>query len=362
MRSILGLLLLGLAVLPFAALARPAAAPTFANGAFAAVWARTDQPVAAHAVTRGYLWGPGPGVVKQEAYAEGTGGARLVQYFRQKGRMELKRPQTLITPSPFYVTNGLLTVELVSGRLQVGKQPLHRALSRSDPARLGHRRRGPAPTYASFTALLGNAAAQVGQAVTLRVDRAGKTLPDAALDNDPAGKVAYYEPATGHNIPAAFWQFLNSSGPIVQAAATVAGRLSDPWFLRCRLPDQRSLLGQRENRRPGGITLVLVQLFPTARAGPYVPSASRPRFQVQAGNIGQHYYDWRYNGAGKPAATPTPALPPPTPAPTLGPTGLTVFAASSLKESFTEAGRSFKAANPNVSDLQFNFRRNRSNW
>ncbi|MGI8587797.1 MAG: molybdate ABC transporter substrate-binding protein [Chloroflexia bacterium] len=66
------------------------------------------------------------------------------------------------------------------------------------------------------------------------------------------------------------------------------------------------------------------------------------------------------------AGTPTPATPqvgttPPatqsgtTPPPSVGPGGLMVFAASSLKESFTEAGRNFKTANPNVTDVEFNF-------
>ena len=41
--------------------------------------------------------------------------------------------------------------------------------------------------------------------------------------------------------------------------------------------------------------------------------------------------------------------------PTLSPTGLSVFAAASLRQAFTEAGKNFKAAQPSVSDLQFNF-------
>src|SRR5205814_478201 len=35
--------------------------------------------------------------------------------------------------------------------------------------------------------------------------------------------------------------------------------------------------------------------------------------------------------------------------------GLSVFAASSLKEAFTECGKNFQAANPNLTDLRFNF-------
>ncbi len=346
---IIGLLLLIMGGLPLLTLARPATVPTFANSAFERVWTRTDQPVAAHAVTRGYFWGPGPGVAKQEAYAEGTGGARLVQYF-DKSRMELNDPSADPT-SPFYVTNGLLTVELVSGRLQVGntrfivRYPAQIPLaSDTDDAM--------APTYATFSALLGKADARVGQPVMERLDRAGKVTTEPTLGNDPAAGVAYYEPATGHNIPAAFWTFLNSSGPVRQNGQTVPARLSDPWFYAAGYPISEAYWADVKITGQVG-TRVLVQLF-QRRVLTYVPSAPAA-FQVQAGNIGQHYYDWRYNGAGKPAATPAPVQPSPTALSTLGPTGLAVFAATSLKESFTTAGAQFKAANPNVTDIQFNF-------
>ena len=87
----------------------------------------------------------------------------------------------------------------------------------------------------------------------------------------------------------------------------------------------------------------------------YVPSAPAG-FQVQVGNIGQHYYDWRYNDAGNPppGATPTQASTP-VAQPTLPPTGLNVFAASSLTDAFNDAGKSFQANKPSVTDLRFNF-------
>jgi molybdate transport system substrate-binding protein len=55
-----------------------------------------------------------------------------------------------------------------------------------------------------------------------------------------------------------------------------------------------------------------------------------------------------------PEATPTVPLPA-TSLPAAGSGGLTVFAASSLKESFTEAGAQFREDNPMLTDLQFNF-------
>src|SRR2546423_7314760 len=90
----------------------------FADRAFQAAWERTDRPVAGGMVRRSFYWGPTPGAMLSEPYAEGAGGKRLVQYF-DKSRMEINNPAA-DRNSPFYVTNGLLTVELVTGRLQVG--------------------------------------------------------------------------------------------------------------------------------------------------------------------------------------------------------------------------------------------------
>ena len=94
-----GAVVLLLGILPLVAFARPAPAPTFANPAFQRTWERTDKPVADGTANRGYSWGPQPGAVKQEAYAEGTGGARLVQYF-DKSRMEINNPERRSRPAP----------------------------------------------------------------------------------------------------------------------------------------------------------------------------------------------------------------------------------------------------------------------
>ena len=91
---------------------------TFADPAFQAVWQRTDAPVAEGTVSRTWVWGPTPGKSLQEPFAEGPGGSHLVQYF-DKARMEINNPGG--DPSdPFYVTNGLLVVEMISGKMQTG--------------------------------------------------------------------------------------------------------------------------------------------------------------------------------------------------------------------------------------------------
>jgi len=327
----------------------PTQGGTFADPAFQTTWNRTDKPVADGTVKRGYYWGPQPGAEKQEAYEQGTGGARLVQYF-DKSRMEINNPNG-DKNDPFYVTNGLLTVEMVTGQLQVGdnqfisRYPAQIPLaSDTDDAN--------APTYATFAKLMGDAA-QASGAVTAVVDKAGNVTTDASMGNDPGAQIAYYEPSTKHNIPAAFWQYLNQTGPVYVDGKTVSEQINEPWFYASGYPITEpywahvNIAGQPN-------TPVLIQPY-QRRVLTYVPSAAEG-FKVQVNNIGQHYYDWRYNFAGKPAPTPT-AVPKttPTPLPTLGPTGLTVFAAASLQDAFKEAGNNFKEANPNVTDVQFNF-------
>lgn len=59
-----------------------------------------------------------------------------------------------------------------------------------------------------------------------------------------------------------------------------------------------------------------------------------------------------------PASAPglsTPAAPAATPLPTVSASGLSLFAAASLKESFADAAQQFKAAHPNITEVQFNF-------
>src|SRR5919201_2081281 len=90
----------------------------FADPAFQAAWERTDGPVAAGAVERGWVWGPAPGRSLTESFNGLPGNSHLVQYF-DKGRMEINDPNAK-KDDPFYVTNGLLAVELISGLQQTG--------------------------------------------------------------------------------------------------------------------------------------------------------------------------------------------------------------------------------------------------
>lgn len=290
---------------------RPAAAADFADPAFQQTWNRTDKLVADNQVTRSWYWGPTPGEMKMENYAEGKDNKRLVQYF-DKSRMEINDPSG-DKESPFYVTNGLLTVELISGKMQVGNSRYETRYAANIPL-ASDNDDANAPTYASFSLIanspLGDhpAVDLTGSAVTAIVNKAGIVSRSTNFDKYNV-KVGYYNAETKHNVADVFWTFLNQSGPIVGAdGKTTDAKLSDPWYYTTGFAISEPLwanvkiAGKQED--------VLIQLF-ERRVLTFIPSYA-PEWRVQMGNIGAHYYDWRYKEAGQrifPDANITPVKP-----------------------------------------------------
>jgi hypothetical protein len=122
-----------LAVAGFGASAHSAPRPADVPGNvwFQRTWARTDQPVSDGAVARTWMWGPQAFTsILEESYDESPNSRRTVQYF-DKSRMEITSDPDIEPESVWYVTNGLLVVELITGRMQVGD---NRFVQR-DPAR-----------------------------------------------------------------------------------------------------------------------------------------------------------------------------------------------------------------------------------
>ncbi len=293
----------------------PAQAAGYAHPAFLRTWERTDLPVSSGEVQRSYYWGPAPntgGLL--EDYAEGVDGKRLVQYF-DKSRMEINDPNG-DQSNPFFVTNGLLTVELISGKMQVGNSsyedrppadiPL--ASDTDDPN---------APTYVSFQGVsntpLGDHRAnnRGGQFATDTINKDGQTGVDPGKAADPGTQMLFYEPSTGHNIPKVIWDFLNQTGPVYDPVTgrNVNARLSDPWFYATGLPISEPYWAKVKIANVPNVD-VMIQAF-ERRVVTYVPSFPAA-FRVQMGNIGQHYYDWRYGGALPPPTAPVPTAAPPT--------------------------------------------------
>ena len=205
----------------------------FADPAFRGVWARTDFPVANHTVNRTWFWGPSPntpGLIEQVNDLQG--GTRLVQYF-DKSRMELNNPAG--NPNdPFYVTNGLLTVELISGRMQVGTNEYVTRYPACIPT-TGDPGDTNAPTYWAMQKVsnttLGDhfAADRTGQGVTETIDHDGNVSNNPPMNVITGTVNAYFDTVTKHNIPKVFWDFLNQTGAVYVNDTITNTQVISPW-------------------------------------------------------------------------------------------------------------------------------------
>lgn len=261
----------------------PAACAPIAFRAIQRTWEREDRLVAASAVSRSWVWGPAPLLVTTEPYQDAPGGRRLVVYW-DKARMEVT---TLSGDrgSRWYVTNGLLVRELITGQVQVGDA----LFERREPATIpvaGDLDDPIGPTYATFQLLLSVPPLTVGSEVRWRVHRDG-----SVTDDGPGGvRVAVWIPETNHTIADVFWTFLQSEGMIWEEGAPRAGALFEPIFFATGLPITEPYWA---TVKVGGRSQdVLVQCF-ERRCLTYTP-ANPPGWQVEMGNVGRHYLAWRY--------------------------------------------------------------------
>lgn len=274
----------------------------FAAAAFRQRWTRTDAPVADGGANRSWIWGAGAGERRYERFAEAPGGTRLVQYF-DKARMEITDPSANQN-SPWFVTNGLLVVELISGRVQVGLNRFEAHPPAGLPVAGDYVANAEAPTYAQFAPLIsidGNNRApdRRGERVSATFGPAGVgEQPDRAL---PETTIVAYESVTGHNVPRVFADFMQARGPVringqtrqeqlVDPLAAFGYPISEPYWITARVG--------------GEVTTLLFQAF-ERRTLTYTPS-NPAAWQVEMGNVGQHYVVWRY---GHPLRYAQPPLP-----------------------------------------------------
>ena len=296
------------AVSPLPAAAGPG--PAIAGGTFGNVWVRTDYPVATGAVSRTWMWGPIPGsLALQEPYAEAPGGMRLVQYY-DKSRMELTHPDGDST-SPWYVTNGLLTKELITGRMQVGDN----SFQQYAPAQVnvaGDANDPNGPTYATFTPLLGYGAIPNGWVIIQTLNRAGQIGADISLSSYNVSALDVGAP-TSHTVASVFWDFMTGSGPVWSAGRLTTDALFLNPFYATGYPITEAYW---TTVKVGGTPKqVLGQCF-ERRCLTYTPS-NPAGWQVEAGNVGQHYYAWRYGQLGMQPVVASP-LPPNYVPPSIG--------------------------------------------
>jgi heat shock protein HslJ len=277
--------MMGLRFLIFAACAlltvglAPAAraAAAFAAPAFERQWVQ-GEALAPN------FWGPLANATDglQEPYREAPGGQRLVQYF-DKGRMELTDPATGT------VTNGLLATELTTGQRQLGDSTFEFRQPPDIP--IAGDVDNPGPTYAGLYKNAGSIFApadrRIGSSVQYFIPPDGSVQGVTPTVGTGPYAIAAYDDATRHNVAQAFLDYRNRVGLL-----TIGYAKSEPF--------------QTSVKVGGQPRQVMVQVF-ERRILTYNPD-NPPAFQVEMGNIGQHYYRWRHQSPPPPAPSLTGAL------------------------------------------------------
>ncbi len=217
----------------------------------------------------------------QEVY---DGATRVVQYF-DKGRMELTNGS---------VTNGLLATEMMTGRVQTGDatflgRPLPMITVAGDPDARN-------PTYADVKtkapALFAPTPNRSGDGTKVLFTKEKGLFPAnvSYVQAPPAGFFAGYDAATQHNVMDVFGDYRDQVG-----VNTVGLAISEPFGVSVYVGGEQ--------------TVVLMQVF-ERRVLTYKRTNPDP-YKVEFGNIGQHYYQWRYGATGGVAVA---AVVPSTPA------------------------------------------------
>jgi hypothetical protein len=229
------------------------------------------------------MWGPGPFYTDYEPYRDTPEGNHLVQYF-DKGRLEINDPKA-DPKSPWYVTSGLLVKEMVAGRAQIGTDMWYDI----GPVRIpvaGDTGATGVATYAHFAALTGRDNNRTGQPLHgnsyLRANGDQAEIV-GGLDFPAKVTLARFEEASGHNWADVFWAYANSS-EMPQGfnwRYSLGLPITEPYWIIVPVNGQQQT--------------ILVQLF-ERRTLTYNPT-NPPASQVEMGNVGRHYYTWRYGAS-----------------------------------------------------------------
>lgn len=253
---------------------------------YGATWLTADGPVASLAAERSWLWGPHAFDLRTEPYTDAENGLRLVAYY-DKSRMEITNPYGDRT-SEWHVTNGLLVNEMINGQLQLGDNEFN-ARQPADIPVAGDPELNGGPTYASFAGVLDPDGEGEGETVTRTLDRDGTVATDPDLA-DYGVTAAENISETGHYIADVFWEYLNSTGILRQPGQYVEGPIFNPTFFATGFPVTSAYWSQVTV--DGVEQDVLVQCF-ERRCLTFTPG-NDPDWQVEMGNVGQHYYRWRH--------------------------------------------------------------------
>ncbi|HVB63944.1 MAG TPA: CAP domain-containing protein, partial [Nitrolancea sp.] len=206
-------------------------------------------------------------------------GARQVYYF-DKSRMELTNPNG-DRSSDWFVTNGLLVRDMIQGAIQTGDKAFQPAQPATIPLAGDDTGNANTPTYASLHNLtsLGNGYIvpdRTGQAVDSTLNKDGTVGKNAALASTTND--ASYDQTTGQNIAGVFWSWMTTQS--WQWMYVLGHPISEPYWV------QTNVKGVNQ--------WVLVQAF-ERRVLTYTPG-NAANWQIEMGNVGRAYYEWRYGG------------------------------------------------------------------
>lgn len=239
------------------------------------LWWSTDGAIAEHEVERSWLWGPDTWSAEQEESREAAGGTRQVYYF-DKARMEVN-----IADDEQWITAGLLVRDMIAGKIQVGDDEFVMAMPANVPLTGDPLPFNPdAPTYASLIDLASiESGREVGQRSGVKITEVLASDGNISKRAELADHARYgtYDATLGHNIADVFDAYFRT--------------LPNDWHMSVGLPltepywVSTNLAGQP--------TWVLVQAF-ERRILTYTP-VNRPEWRVEMGNVGRHYFTWRYN-------------------------------------------------------------------
>ncbi|GAC1637512.1 MAG: hypothetical protein NVS4B8_02430 [Herpetosiphon sp.] len=258
----------------------------FANTEFRELWTRSDALVKQNAVSYSWIWGPEPftGEVR-EFYVQSPGSKRTIQY-SDKSRMEINQPDA--PRGQFYVSNGRLADEMITGLLQAGDaQYDQRAAAEiavaGDPT-------NTFPLYKDLQSVYRRSreSSQANEIINRGADGSLEVHPFPDANNDSSMAIVQHVAKLG--IPRVFWNYMNQPGSIIENSKVVQ---ATPLF------DWRYVIGEPLTEaywtvaKVGGVDRgILIQAF-ERRVLTYTPD-NPAAYQVEMGNIGRHYFEWRY--------------------------------------------------------------------
>lgn len=289
---------------PLAASATPTAPPISITDSsrFWETWARTDKPVADGSALRAWTWADERSAFTREMLEPYAGfapdGMRQVIYF-DHGRMEIVQQSG--ASAPWHVSAGLLVVELVEGRIQIGDDEFDES---REPARIDiflgpGTEGGLGLTYADIDAfgLRDEPAVPQGAAITQRMDLDGTHADDSSLlRHNVTSAIRVRTTGIDHSVASPFWEHMNLIDDVFVVdqqtgrGQIIRDNLFEVPFYATGYPiteaywTRVSIDGEARD--------VLWQCF-ERRCLTYIPGR-QPGFEILSGNVGQHYFQWRY--------------------------------------------------------------------